>query len=161
MRNLISVLNITILLSLLMLVAGCTPIPDVDSELECCGGGSAPSAMANSHVPEFQSVDIGDVPRGRTVEHTFTLRNPTTHPILIAKRPEINYPGLATAEISKKRIEPGGEAELLVTFDTKDRTGPFDLFVRLSTDSDALSKNYHISGFIESTADPVQRNGQD
>lgn len=67
-------------------------------------------------VIEPKSFDFGKVEFGKTVEHTFTVKNTGGEPLEI-KRVSTSC-GCTQAEINKEKIEPGETASLLVTYDS-------------------------------------------
>jgi len=69
-----------------------------------------------------QSFDFGDVVYGQVVEHAFKVKNAGSE-ILEIKRLATSC-GCTSAEIAEKQINPGGEAELRVAYDTGAMSGP-------------------------------------
>lgn len=154
MRNARQPLAIAALASLLM--TGCgpsgpssrpsatpSPIPEI-----CCGGqGSSPAQEA---IPGIISATLGTVSQGPEITHTFLVTNKsTTESAIFEKPPQVNLPCCVSAELSEIEIEPGQSAELKVTYKTRIRPGPFDLFVRLFPKKGEVVEQYHLSGQVE------------
>lgn len=68
-----------------------------------------------------QSFDFGEVEYGRVMEYTFKVKNAGSE-ILEIKRVATSC-ACTTAKIDKEKINPGGETELLVTYDTGAMSG--------------------------------------
>ncbi len=68
-----------------------------------------------------QSFDFGDVQYGQKAEYTFKLKN-TGKAFLEIKRVSTSC-GCTSAEVSKEKIAPGEEIDLLVVYDTGAMSG--------------------------------------
>lgn len=68
-----------------------------------------------------ESFDFGDIQYGQIVKYTFLVKNIGQETLEI-KRIGTSC-GCTKAEIEKEKIEPGGEAQLLVTYDTGAMSG--------------------------------------
>jgi len=68
------------------------------------------------------SFDLATVYRGSVVEHTLTLKNSGTDTLLIG-RVDVSC-GCTGSVVSNDRIPPGGTGTLLITFNSRNFTGP-------------------------------------
>lgn len=86
---------------------------------------ATPGADSQQNLPKIEitpsSFDFGDVEFGKILDYTFKLKN-AGNEILEIKRVATSC-GCTKGEINKEKINPGEEAELLVTYDTGAMSG--------------------------------------
>lgn len=78
------------------------------------------------------SYDFGEIPEGQVVEHVFALKNTGKTPLeIISVTPDCNC---TEVRLSAKRIKPGKQAELIVTFNSRGQKGGFIKLVIIESD---------------------------
>jgi hypothetical protein len=113
----------------------------------CCGDGQVP--VTQDRPKTILTHDFGLVAKHQTVTHTFVISNTTDQDITFQRAPDIGFPCCVQIEITSDVIPPQGEVEVNVYFETKERPGPFDVFIRLYPDSDAVPAHIHIGGVVK------------
>jgi hypothetical protein len=68
--------------------------------------------------------NFGTVKQGTQVSHTFTIENKGTELIQLGPA-QTTSPCCVSAELSAENVEPGGNADVVVRFDTTHWPGPF------------------------------------
>ncbi len=149
-----SVKDAFFLSAILFGLAGCqasTPVVDPTAAIPeiCCGGQSSTPNTQDQAVPGLLSAQLGRRPQGPEITHTFVIKNPGQQSVTFTAPPQVNYPCCMTAEVTPPEIPPGGQAQVSVTYKTRLRPGPFDLFVRLFPSSSNVVDQLHLSGQVE------------
>lgn len=70
---------------------------------------------------EETKFDFGTIKEGDVVKHAFRFRNTGSNPLMIS-RTDVSC-GCTTPTFSKEPIQPGGEGEIMVQFDSKNKKG--------------------------------------
>jgi hypothetical protein len=115
-----------------------------------CTGEDAPdtSSEGTPHIQfEETTYDFGQVKEGIQVIHIFTFKNVGTATLVLGKiRTSC---GCTAAVVSEQEIPPGGQGEIKVTFDTKNRRGKSHKTITVSSnDPDQPNMQLSISGEI-------------
>ncbi|GHT00994.1 hypothetical protein AGMMS49525_00610 [Bacteroidia bacterium] len=92
--------------------------------------------------------DFGTVPESdKGVKTVFYVTNNTDAPIMILK---VNTTcGCTAAVATKEPIAPGKKGEITVTYDTKDRPGPFVKEVTILTSGEPSTLKVQIKGTVQ------------
>jgi Protein of unknown function (DUF1573) len=94
------------------------------------------------------SAQLGTVSQGPEISHTFLVRNTGDQPVTFQAPAQVNYPCCMEARLSSESIPVKGQAELTITYKTRTRPGPFDLFVRVFPSGGDIVEQYHLSGQV-------------
>jgi uncharacterized membrane protein len=101
---------------------------------------------------ESGKFDFGSVPQGKKVQHSFKIKNSGDAPLQI-KQLEADC-GCTAAKPSSSLIAPGKTAEVEVTFDSENFSGPVQKNVAMTTNA-ASTPNYTFT-LHGTVLDPVQ-----
>ena len=97
-----------------------------------------------------KSVDFGDIVQGQKVEHTFTLTNSGTEPLIISNVAVTC--GCTVPSWPKEPIAPGDSAEIKVTFNSTGKMGKQNSVVRIySNATEPIEKVSLISNVLPKT----------
>jgi hypothetical protein len=116
------------------------------------GGQAVPKAPASAQHPKVELLDpvhdFGAVMEGQPVSHTFKVRNAGGAELLIDHVQTTC--GCTVAEPSRKRLKPGEEAEIAVTFDTRYQKGHRQRVITLySNDPQTPSATMTLQGDVK------------
>lgn len=97
-----------------------------------------------------KSVDFGDIVQGQKVEHTFTLTNSGTEPLIISNVAATC--GCTVPSWPKEPIAPGNSAEIKVSFNSTGKMGKQNSVVRIySNATEPIEKVSLISNVLPKT----------
>lgn len=97
--------------------------------------------------PDRVEHDFGKIKQGETYPTTFKFSN-QGNATLVVTNVETSC-GCTAAEPSKKRLEPGEEAEIGVKFDPRSDKGPFRKFIKVHTNAQGSPHGLAVQGDIE------------
>ncbi|GMQ29639.1 DUF1573 domain-containing protein [Algoriphagus confluentis] len=97
-----------------------------------------------------KSVDFGDIVQGQKVEHTFTLTNSGSEPLIISNVAATC--GCTVPSWPKEPIAPGNSAEIKVSFNSAGKMGKQNSVVRIySNATEPIEKVSLISNVLPKT----------
>ncbi|PZF72371.1 DUF1573 domain-containing protein [Taibaiella soli] len=107
----------------------------------------------NPNAPKFQfkevSYDFGKLKEGVTVQHVFKFKNTGKEPLIIQYASDAC--ACASHEWPKEPILPGKTGEIIITYHTKGRPGPFSKVVYIQsnavTDQPRLELHTKVASF--------------
>lgn len=108
------------------------------------------SAAPNPNAPKFdfkeESYDFKEIPEGPQVTHEFKFTNVGKEPLILSNvRASC---GCTTPSWPKEPILPGKDGNIVVTYNTQGRPGPFTKSVTISSNSDTPNKVIIIKGDV-------------
>lgn len=122
---------------------------------------AAPSPMPTGPQPRIQAVnpvyDFGHVLEGTQVKHEFTIKNTGRADLIIGQVQ--SSCGCTVAQTEKKRLAPGEETQLPVTFDTSHERGRASRRIDVYTNDPQtpdLALNVQGIIYVESEASPAE-----
>ena len=138
--------RIALAVATLFFYSGCHSAPPTQDPQQCCGGGMVP--VSQDQPKTILTHDFGLVEQQQKIQHTFTITNPSEKPIHFQRDPDVGFPCCVELEVTSDVIPPGGSVDVNVYFDTEERPGPFDVFIRLFPNSKDVPAHVHFAGVV-------------
>jgi hypothetical protein len=113
----------------------------------CCGEGRVP--VSESSSSQILTHDFGLVEKQQKLLHTFQLRNLTGRRVTFLRDPDIGRSDDVELEVTSDFIAPGTSVEINVYYKTRERPGPFDVFVRLYPSDKSIPDLLHLGGVVK------------
>lgn len=104
-----------------------TPSPSPDLQV-CCGDETVPEGGTESLLLRR---DLGQVDQGDVLVAEFKIINNSDEPAKLDGKPKYSLPCCVKVRVEPETIPARGEGKLTVSFDTKWRKGPSEVFVNL------------------------------
>ncbi len=126
-------------------LSGClTDIPE--NVQSCCGEGRVP--VAETSPSEILTHDFGLVEKGQKLAHRFQIENHTNEKIVFVRDPDVGRSDDLKIEMASDFIAPGASLEVDLYYETRERPGPFDVFVRLYPSHKSIPDLLHLGGVV-------------
>ena len=113
----------------------------------CCGEGRVP--VSEPTPSQILTHDFGLVAKQQKLAHTFRLRNLTEERVTFLRDPDIGRSDDVELEVTSDSIAPGASVEVHVYYKTRERPGPFDVFVRLYPSDKSKPDLLHLGGVVK------------
>ena len=113
----------------------------------CCGQGRVP--VSEPSPSQILTHDFGLVEKQRKLTHTFQLRNLTEEKVTFLRDPDIGRSDDVELEVTSEFIAPGELIEVNLYYKTRERPGPFDVFVRLYPSNKSIPDLLHLGGVVK------------
>lgn len=116
-----------------------TPPGQGGQSINQANGQSQPSSNAVAVYSENE-IDLGSVPAGKKVKHTFKLQNTGTDPLVYGD--VTADAGLVVVDGPETTIPPGGSGSITVELNTENMSGPVNKIVHVN--SNAEPAHFHL-----------------
>jgi Protein of unknown function (DUF1573) len=128
--------------------AAAVTAPEGGAETQVCCGGQGEETQPSERQVGIASHNFGQVEQGDVLEHQFSLTNTGAEEVSFAAPPDLSLPCCMEAKVEPELVKPGETARVTVSFDTRMRPGPFDLFVKLFPNGKGLTDTLHLGGIV-------------
>lgn len=127
-------------------------VDGTDGELDASvvNNNNTLDSSANTGGPdmvfEYDIHDFGEIEEGLKVQYNFKFTNPGTEPLIVSDAK--GTCGCTVPKVPEHPVLPGESSHLLVTYDSKGRSGNFEKQVKIQTNGNPAERVISIKGTV-------------